>query len=144
MNRRATVLGADSAGNLVLQLADAGLGTAPVPRPIVGSSTTGLHTVPPTGAQVLLLHEGEHMTPKPAAAVTASDTLGALPALSAGETVIYGPNQEVLSHAAASGPHTLFSNAAGTLSLKIDPATNRINLVCSGGLYVNGVAVSVP
>jgi hypothetical protein len=144
MNRRCTVLGTDASGSLVLQTADFGIGTAPVPRPMVGSSTTGLHSCPPVGAQVLVLHDGEHMTPVPASAVTASDALGTPAALAPSETAIYGGDGSILCWAkAGTTPKVLYQSPDGSFSVTVDPVNKRLS-VTGGTLWVGGTQVSVP
>jgi len=143
MNRLGTVITSDAAGMVGVAYADSGLGDRPLPRPFVGSSTTGLHALPPVGAQILALGESA-VVRRPVAHVSAADNLGPLGVLAHGETIIYGARGDILSYATATGPTILYKNAAGTLSVQVDAATNRINLNASGGVWCNGVQISVP
>lgn len=49
---------------------------------------------------------------------------------------------KVMANVSATKPQ--LRNRAGTLVLELDPATNRCNILATGGLWINGVQVTVP
>lgn len=144
--RRAQVLGVGNDGSLIVRYGDSFQGGAPFPAPRMGSTQSGFHTVPLKDANMLVLAEG-YGHGLPVGGISISDTLPVLashPALVAGEGAIFGPRGDVLSYATATGPSVVYRSADHTISITVDPATSRVNIAATGGLWINGQQVTVP
>ena len=123
---------------LALQGLD-GYSSPPVPRPFLGGLTSGVHTMPLPGDSVLIVQEADSHA---CALIAQTDTPASLPVLGNGETLILHPSGAFIKIANPSGAITLQVSAG--LRLVLDPATNRISLTATNGLWVNGTQVTVP
>jgi len=120
-----------------------GAGDDSLPRPFVGSPTTGFHAQPPVGTHLATLYEVQQ---RAVAHVSAWDGRTALSPLQAGESAIFAPDGSVLSYASIANPITLYHNASGTVRLTVDRTTGAVNLTCpsGGGFFVNNQQIIVP
>lgn len=109
--RKATVVSHKS-GALAVGYISSGVGGPVVPRPFVGGLSSGFHTVPQAGDQVLTLYESAD-NPYPIQTLSTTDTPNLLPSLSAGESEIKHPDGRTASGLFNTGISRIFRTANG-------------------------------
>jgi|GEM_PF-6787211 len=130
--RKGTVQ-AHTTGQLALTYTESGVGGPPVPRVFLGGVSSGFHSVPQIGDQVLTLYESA-MNPFPQQTISTTDTPNLLPTLNTGESGIYHHDGRIAAQLLNTGVSVLLQDFShvGLPQLYYDPAVPGWTLSSNG------------